>query len=78
MKLADALAALPPRLPNGPRCTVGAILDKLDDDDRAALTAALDDDEVQGSGLARLLSSRGHKVNGNTIQRHRRGDCSCG
>lgn len=79
MSLADALNATDrPRLAHGPRCSIAAILAKLDGKDQAALLTALGDPEVQGSWLARVLTDQGHRVNGNTVNRHRRRDCSCG
>ena len=77
MSLAEALARTEPRK-LGPTCSVAFILTRLDADDAATLAAALTDPCVPGSDLARALTAQGHRVTGNTIQRHRRRDCTCG
>ena len=63
--------------PNRPQCSVGKVVAELDDADRTALTTALADPAVTGAGIAKVLTARGHKLNGPTVQRHRRGDCDC-
>ena len=75
MSLASDLAA--PRTPRGPACSVTRILRKLDPDDRAALEAALDDDDLDSSFIAEKLRRNGFPIRDYTMQRHRRGACMC-
>jgi hypothetical protein len=59
------------------RCTVGILLvEKLDDIDAQALRNALDSD-IGGEQIAAALREEGHDIQGQTVQRHRRGHCSC-
>jgi hypothetical protein len=47
--------------------------------DRSALDQALAADKTvyPSTAIAKALDKRGHAVNAYTINRHRRGDCSC-
>ncbi len=58
-------------------CAVGSSRDELDDGDAADLDAALADEAVTGSALARVLQGRGYEIDQSSVQRHRRGDCAC-
>lgn len=61
-----------------PRCTIGIALDKLSKADRAEAVEVIAGD-AQGSAIARVLSARtGERISGQTVNRHRRGECSCG
>jgi len=68
----------------GPTCTVGLILDVLPEGESEALVAMMDErDSIgrrtwQGKDIAGLLA-REHDiaVQGETINRHRRGGCIC-
>lgn len=76
MGLADELGALrPARM--GVGCSVGYALAQMDDKERAATLDAFADPRKQGTGIAEVLSNHGYEVNGRSIQRHRRGECSC-
>ena len=61
----------------GGTCTVAKILARLDDTDRAWLTAVLADPDEHSSTIGRTLTTAGHKIAGTTVSRHRRGDCAC-
>lgn len=63
--------------PGRMRCTVGLLLRELDDIDAQALRKAIDSG-MEGSRIAAALSSEGHRVAGQAIQRHRRRQCNCG
>jgi len=67
------LAATPRR-----ECGVVVILKTLTDNDSAAVQEALDNPRLTGTSIARVLSDAGHPVSANTVNRHRRQDCSCG
>lgn len=75
--LAAALSAHENGKPKGPRCTIGILLNELDDIDRKALTKALES-HMTGESIGQALRDEGHPVSGPTIQRHRRKQCSCG
>jgi hypothetical protein len=56
----------------GVKCVVGQLLDKLDDEDRNALVAVLDENQVTAASLSRLLDKNGHKISHSSISNHRR------
>ena len=58
-------------------CTVRSILETMSDTDRADLQAAFSRPLVDGTVIADILKQRGYKVSSHTVQRHRRGACSC-
>jgi hypothetical protein len=62
--------------PSGPRCSVAVLLGNLDAADRSALLDALSSD-IPAAVLGRALKAEGHQVAQGTIQRHRKGECSC-
>lgn len=77
MALADRLANVNPPQAGTP-CSVCAVLDTLDDNDRAALLAALGTPERRGlpaGAIFDALKADGHKVGFQTINRHRAGKC---
>lgn len=61
----------------GPACSISVILAELDKDDRTALIEALTDPTVEHTAIRRVLVHNGFRVNINTVQRHRRGECLC-
>lgn len=75
MSFAEALAQHSTR--KGPGCTMGTIEAALDKADLAALTAALADKTTAHTAIARALTAEGHKVNPDTVARHRRHECDC-
>lgn len=65
----------------GSRCSVSVMLRHLPDDDaRASVVRALENDNLTASSIARVLVSRQvqHAPSAYSIRHHRRGDCSCG
>jgi hypothetical protein len=64
-----------------PLCSVHTALVSLDDNEREALLAALDNRQIRHTDLARVLSDRGFNVSAVTVSRHRnRGEsngCRC-
>lgn len=77
MSLADDLVGIANEPVGRMRCSIGLILDALDDRDRTALETALDDPAVRPTSLARVLRSHGYQMSEHTIRRHRRRDCRC-
>lgn len=78
MSLAGALQAGPTSTRRGPRCSVHTLLRSLPDVESRALATMLDDNGWLGSDIAKVIRSEvGVTISGTTIQRHRRGDCSC-
>jgi hypothetical protein len=77
MKLKEALEAEAIRaVVKGPRCTVGQLLKKLDDEDAAALRAAIDSDMLL-EHIAAAIRLTGVQMSAMTVSRHRRGLCLC-
>lgn len=58
-------------------CTVKAILDAMTPADRAAIVQAFNTPTVMGTSIAKVLKKRGFPISSHTLQRHRRGGCSC-
>lgn len=62
----------------GPVCSVGILIDDLSPEDSKELQLAFEDRSIPGTAILRALKARGHiKFTDHTIQRHRRGECSC-
>jgi hypothetical protein len=63
----------------GGTCTVTRIRADLTPDDLAWLDAALaaHPDDEPAAGIARTLTAAGHPIKGQTVARHRRGECTC-
>lgn len=59
-------------------CTVGTILDDVDSDTREGLLKALANPGIKGTLITKALEGRGYRLSSHTLQRHRRGACSCG
>lgn len=78
MKFEDAIANEIKAHRKGPPCSMGALIGDLDEADRKALQAALDDPKVAHTWIARALTGVGRRMNPDTVARHRRGDCDCG
>ena len=74
MALSDALKAEAGKKP-GPRCIACILIDRLSDDDTAALDAAFADLSITSTAIVRALASEGHKIGAETIRRHRAGNC---
>ena len=76
MSLRDMFADEPDRRPNT-RCSIAALLDTLNDDDRIVLVEMLADPLVTHTRIARSLRRAGHQVGDYTVGRHRSGGCLC-
>lgn len=74
MALKDALVANI-GAKKGPVCTACTAINSMSEDDRRDLQIAFDDPVYTSMGIARALKAEGYEVSGQTIQRHRRGDC---
>lgn len=75
MSLLTEVAAL--NVPRRERCSIAVLLETFDADDARDLRLLLADPDVPATLIARALSNRGHKVQGQTVRRHRKRDCSC-
>ncbi len=70
-------ASKPAKMP----CGVAAVFAQLEetDPDRAeALRAALAAEHIKGTAVSKVVSGWGYRLPQATVQRHRRGVCSCG
>lgn len=74
MALKDALVANV-GTKKGPVCTACTAIQSMSAEDQADLQIALDDPVYTSMGIARALKAEGYDISGQTIQRHRRGDC---
>ncbi|NBZ97138.1 MAG: hypothetical protein EBR40_12100 [Proteobacteria bacterium] len=62
----------------GGRCSIGAILEDMDDKDAADFRLALADRKTySSSSLARALNEYGYKTSHSSVQRHRTKGCQC-
>lgn len=59
-------------------CTVEMLLSKLPKEDQEALIKALIDPTIPSTFIARALKKEGFDVQGQSLARHRRGECRCG
>ena len=59
----------------GGTCTTCAAINEANDEDRAALVAAMDDPRISNAGLARILREEGFHVGESALRRHRKGEC---
>lgn len=75
MSLLDEIKSHQPRL--GARCAFEYLVPSLTPNDADDLAEALADPSVTGTAIAKALAARGHKITAASIQRHRRGGCSC-
>jgi len=74
MALKDALVANI-GAKKGPVCTACIAINSMTEEDQRDLKVALDDPVYTSMGIARALKAEGYEVSGQTLQRHRRGDC---
>lgn len=75
MSLLEAFAELKP-----PQqlCSLGKIMDTLDESDRYVLSGWLEDETMNSHRVTRLLNHAGYVVHRNTVADHRKGVCRCG
>ena len=68
----------PAPIRKGPPCTVGVLMSKLPEDERAGLQQMLDDCGWLGTDISREVAVLGYaRIAGQTFNRHRRGACQC-
>lgn len=60
------------------KCTFAPILEAMTEEDREALENALGNPLIKSTHIAKALEGRGFDIGAYTLQRHRRGACSCG
>ena len=59
------------------KCSVGKLLDRLDESDRQEMIEILADTNVPLKALSRLSEAKGWKIHRDTFQRHREKGCIC-
>lgn len=75
MSFTAALSEAKAEAHKGPQCTMGAVLKASMDADQ--IRAALADQSLTGTIIAKALTKAGHAVRSEAVQRHRRGACDC-
>lgn len=78
MSLLDDLSDPNFRSRKGPRCGVALALEEMPKDVLAKFTAAMSNKYAPSTKIAVAITELGYRVPADTIQRHRRGVCSCG
>jgi len=76
MALSDRIDTTPQRSAGLP-CSVGALLDRLPDDEAAALNRMLHELGWSAARIYDALEAEGHEVGRQTIGRHRSRACRC-
>lgn len=61
----------------GTPCTIKGIIDSMAPADAESLTKAFADPSIKGTTITKVLKGRGFAISAHTVQRHRRGGCSC-
>lgn len=76
MALADRLSNTPQRI-HGLPCSIGALEDRLEGDERKALDAMLHELGWSANRIYAALTAEGYDVGQQTINRHRSKACRC-
>lgn len=76
MSLADRLDNTPQRI-HGKPCSIGALEQRLDGDEAKALQAMLHELGWSAARIYEALTSEGHEVGAQSINRHRSRGCRC-
>jgi len=80
VKILEAIAR--ERTIKGPPCGLGHLLANIPEEERTALLSLINPEaypRTTSTALARAIESAyGQRLGRNAIDRHRRGDCSCG
>jgi hypothetical protein len=58
-------------------CTIKSIHEVMEEPDKSAFAEILLNPSVTGAAIAAVLKRRGYMISSHTVQRHRRGVCSC-
>ena len=78
MSLLDDLTDPSFRIRKGPRCGVELALSEMPKDIAAKLNAAMANPHAPSTKIALASTELGYRIAADTVQRHRRGACSCG
>jgi hypothetical protein len=78
MSLLDDLTDPNFRTRKGPRCGVSLALIDMPKDIAAKLNAAMANPHAPSTKIAEAAAELGYRIPADTVQRHRRGACSCG
>jgi hypothetical protein len=80
VKILEAIAL--ERTKKGPPCGLGNLLAHIPEEEQTALLSLINPEaypRTTSTALARAIESAyGERIGRNAIDRHRRGDCSCG
>lgn len=76
MSLLDEVRAVPRRY-NGSVCGVAQAVAAMSAEDGADLLAVLADPSIHATAIEEVLKRRGLTVKAYTLNRHRKGGCSC-
>lgn len=76
MALSDRLTAPPPPI-HGLPCSIGALLDSLDDAEAKALQQMLDSTAWNATMIYDAVRDEGHMIGRQSINRHRGRKCRC-
>lgn len=77
MGLSERVSNPPPAPVHGHPCSIGALLDTLEGDERDALLAMLFDLGWNATQVYDALRDEGYTVGRQSINRHRGGKCRC-
>lgn len=61
----------------GQRCKYIVIFESLSEQGKAALTAAMNNENVTANSITEALKGRGYAIHAWTLRNHRRGGCAC-
>lgn len=78
VSLREALETEKDHGPSIRRCTIGAYIRTLNQDDRQAFIAALHDKTLSAVSICRAVSNTGADLSAEVLARHRRHICKCG
>lgn len=56
-------------------CSTCTVISEANDEDKAALLAAMDDPRISNAGLSRILREEGYEIGDSALRRHRKGEC---
>lgn len=77
MGLIDDIKQANAAMKKGPTCGMALVLKAMGEAEARELQAALDDETIKGTIIAKVLSERGYTISAHTVSYHRRKGCSC-